>query len=276
MDCERSELYPIDIPTADEASEFGQRAAYDAYLPEAMALSADEVAPTYFDVGIAYDNIQIGLRSLEAVCEHFLAMPGVEVDALERLRGLSLALLFASRKVAQTVDSKIEADVDLKEMRRLRAMMLDGYRNAIRAGLVPKAPYDAIIKGNSNEDAAADCIDLAALYRIHEAALAGKTPVTSEDLVNAERLAQRARDLIALEGGIRGSSSGDVKKAADVRNRFGVLLVRAHDIALRAAPFLFGNGWKDHVPTRQSRRALALRQKKTAKARPAESAPSES
>lgn len=264
MDCTPVTTDPIDIETADEASEVGQRAAYDKNLPLAMALSEDEIVPSRFDVNLAYDNVQIGLRSLESVRDRLHAMPDVPPDLLDRIRGLSLALLFASRKVAQTVDYKIAAEVDLKEMRRLRVLMLDGYRNAVRAGLVPKAPLDAIVAGKTttSEDASADCIDLAALYRTHAAALTGKTPVTSEDIDHAERIAQRVRDLIALEGGVFGKTSGDVKHAVDVRNRFGVLLVRAHDVALSAAPFLFGKGWKDHVPTRQSRRALALRKSK--------------
>lgn len=266
MDCRDSSVDSIDIPTADEASEVGQRAAYDKFFAIAMAVPDSEVVPARFDVGLAYDNIQIGLRSLEAVRPKFLAMPGVGEDIFDKLRGYSLALLFASRRVGQTVDERIAAEVDLKEMRYLRALMLDGYRLAARAGLVPKDPIDAIVRGNANrsDDASADCIDLAALYRTHWGVLSNKTPVTLDDVLNAERIGQRVRDLLALEGGVFGSTSGDTKRAADLRNRFGVLLVRTHDIALAAAPFLFGKQWKDHVPTRQSRRALALREKKKA------------
>lgn len=264
MDCQSNMQSPIDVETADEASEVGQRAAYDQHLPAAMALSEDEVTPSRFDVNLAYDNVQIGLRSLEAERDRLHAMPGVEADLLEKIRGYALALLFASRKVAQTVDHKVAAEVDLKEMRYFRALMLDGYRNAARAGLVPKDPLAAIIAGKTttSEDASADCIDLAALYRTHWNILGNKTPVTLDDLAKAERIAQRVRDLIALEGGVFSSTSGEVKNAVDIRNRFGVLLVRAHDVALGAAPFLFGKTWRDHVPTRQSRRALALRKKK--------------
>src|SRR5690606_20495386 len=92
--------------------------------------------------------------------------------------------------------------------------------------------------------------------------LRDKTPVTMDDVNRAEQVAQRVRDLIALEGGVYGKKSDDVKKAADIRNRFGVLLVRTHDRVLAAAPYLFGKNWKDFVPTRQSRRAVAYRQRK--------------
>lgn len=273
MNCGYDSEDYIDVPLADDATEVGQRAAYDKFMAIATALPADEVVPTRFDVNLAFDNIQIGLRSLEAVRDKFLAMPGVQADTLDQIRGLSLALLFANRKIAQTTDEKIAADVDLKEMRYLRILMLDGYRNAARAGLVPKAPLDNILEGRTSEDASADCIDLAALYRTHWEALANKTPVTQGDVNKAEKIAQRVRDLLALEGGVFGKSSGDVRKAADLRNRFGVLLVRAHDIALGAAPFLFGKSWKDFVPTRQSRRALSLRKKK-AEPKPVEPATS--
>lgn len=273
MDGQQNQVDPIDIPTADEVSEQSQRAAYDAFLAMAMALPSDEVVPIRFDVSLAFDNIQIGLRSLDAVRDKFLAMPGVEADMLDRIRALSLALLFASRKVSQTQDEKIAAEVSLTEMRYLRILMLDGYRNAARAGLVPKAPLASILEGRTNEDASADCIDLAALYRTHWEALANTTPVTPEDVSKAEKIAQRVRDLLALEGGVFGKSSGDVKKAANIRNRFGVLLVHAHDIALGAAPFLFGKSWKDFVPTRQSRRALSVRKQK-ADPKPVEPPPS--
>lgn len=274
MDCDivpPSTVDPDDITFADEVEEMGQRAAYDKYLSIAMALPEAEVSPARFDVNLAFDNIQIGIRSLEAKRDLFLAMPGVEADTFEKLRGYSLGLLFASRRVAQTADEKIAAEVSLEEMRRLRAMMLDGYRNAARAGLVPQAPLYAIVKGRGNEDAASDCIDLSALYRTHASALENKTPVTEDDLAEAERIAQRVRDLIALEGGVFGSTSGDVKRAIDIRDRFKVLLVRAYDVALGAAPFLFGKTWKDHVPTLQSRRALAHRRKKAVAKEPAPS-----
>lgn len=278
MDCARVTVDINDITTADEASEMGQRAAYDKYLAIAFALPEAEVTPARFDVNTAFDNVQIGIRSLEGVSDTFFALPGVEPDHLDRLRGYSLALLFASRKVAQTVDEKVAAEVDLKEMRYFRALMLDGYRNAARAGLVPTAPLAAIVAGKTttSEDASADCIDLAALYRTHWDVLANTTPVTLDDVKRAEEIAQRVRDLVALEGGVFGKTSGDTKKAADIRNRFGTLLVRAHDVALSAAPFLFGKTWKDYVPTRQSRRALALRQAKKAKAKPVEPTPSSS
>lgn len=264
MDCRFGTENALAITTADEVSEIGQRAAFDKHLPEAMALPEDEVVPTRFDVNLAFDNVQIGLRSLEAERDRLYAMPGVEADILDKIRGYSLALLFATRRVDQTVDRKEAADVDLRELRFLRALMLDGYRNAARKGLVPKEPLEAIVKGNAstNEDASSDCIDLAALYHQHWNALRDTTPVTMDDVKRAEQLAGRVRDLIALEGGVFGKSTEDVKKAADVRNRFGVLLVRAHDIVLSAAPFLFGKTWKDHVPTRQSRRALAVRKRK--------------
>lgn len=261
MHCTQNPIH-VDIALADEVSELGQRAAYDKYLSVALALSPNEVSPTHFDIALAFDNVQIGLRSLEEKRTDLLAMPGMEPDILEKLRGYSLALLFAARKVDQTVDKKQEAEVDLRELRFLRALMLDGYRNAARKGLVPKEPFDAIYKGRGIEDASADCIDLAALYRQHWDVLRDKTPVTMDDVNRAEQVAQRVRDLIALEGGVYGKKSDDVKKAADIRNRFGVLLVRTHDRVLAAAPYLFGKNWKDFVPTRQSRRAVAYRQRK--------------
>jgi len=252
----------INIELADEVSELSQRAAYDKYLPDALGIPQNEVSPIRFDVNLAFDNVQIGLRSLEEKRAVLLAMPGMEPDILEKLRGYSLALLFAARKVDQTVDKKEGAGVDLRELSFLRAIMLDGYRNAARKGLVPKEPFDAIYKGRGIEDASADCIDLAALYRQHWSILRDKTPVTMAEVERAEQVAQRVRDLIALEGGVFGKSSDDVKKAADIRNRFGILLVRAHDRVLAAAPYLFGKNWKDFVPTRQSRRAVAYRQRK--------------
>jgi len=264
MDCTQNAHIPVDIEMADEVSELGQRAAFDQFFPLAMALPESEVVPTRFDVSLAFDNVQIGLHSLESRRADLLAMPGMEADILEKLRGYSLALLFATRRVDQAVDRKEPAEVDLRELRFLRTLMLDGYRNVARKGLVPKEPLDAIVKGNAstNEDASSDCIDLAALYHQHWDVLRDKTPVSMDDVKRAEMLAERVRDLIALEGGVFGKSSDDVKKAADVRNRFGVLLVRTHDRVLSAAPYLFGKAWKDHVPTRQSRRALAVRKRK--------------
>jgi len=264
MDCTPTMHIPEDIETADEVPELGQRVAYDTFLSSAMAIPDAEVVPTRFDVNLAFDNVQIGLRSLTSRRADLLAMPGMEPDVLEKLRGFSLALLFASRKVEQTVDRKESAEVDLRELRFLRAVMLDGYRNAARKGLVPQEPLAAIVKGKptSSEDASADCIDLAALYRQHWDVLHDKTPVTMDEIARAEHLAQRVRDLLALEGGVFAKRSDDVKKAADIRNRFGVLLVRTHDSVLGAAPYLFGKAWKDFVPTRQSRRALAYRKRK--------------
>lgn len=273
MDCKDEApgiVHPDDIPLADEVSEVGQRAAYDKYFSLAMAIPEGEVKPARFDVSLAFDNVQIGLRSLEEKRDVFYAMPGIEPNLLEDIRGYSLALLLAARRALQTADVRIEAEVSLKEMRRLRKLLIEGYRNASLAGLVPEAPLQIIVRGRGNEDAAADCVDLVALYRTHARALEGKIPVTEKDLREAERIAERVRELIALEGGVFGASSGDVKNAVNLRDRFGILLVRAHDVALNAAPFLFGKEWKDYVPTRQSRRAFALRAKRKSPKPPVE------
>lgn len=259
------------IPQAQELIEWravtegSQLEAVATFTEAARALPVASLKPMHFDMELCYVNVSLGERSLRSQMERFLAMPDMPRDIFETIRGTLLATYFQADLVKRTTAEKIAAELDLEELRHLRMLFKTSLEACGCKGLFPPADVKElkeIAKGTGTLDAAQDCIRYAAFYRRHAEILKNKTPIEPADITRAEELGQRVRDQLALEGHVRATTGDEVKDAIDLRDRFFTLLVNAYDLALSAAPFLFGKDHKNAVPSMQSRRGLAMLNRK--------------
>ncbi len=120
--------------------------------------------------------------------------------------------------------------------------------------MVPTDPVEAIKRGKGHIDTAQDAIDLAAFFRTHTQAMAGKTPVTPAQIDEASILGTNLLTLLRPgHAPTDATPSPQMSEAVDVRDRLWTLLIAGHDLLWQAGAIAFGKTVDDHVPPLQSR-----------------------
>lgn len=264
---QRAKMNPEVQPAFEwpELTEGSQLEAAKAHKDKALALLPTDVLPMRIDMELGYVNVSIGESSLRTVMSDFLRMPRVPANYFERLRGFLLATYFQADIVTRTTAQKVAHELDLNELRELRMLQKTSLEACSRKGLFTAAEVNElkeIARGEGNLDASRDCVRYAAFFRAHTDVLKNKTPVEPADIVRAETLGQAVVDQLALVGHVRSTTTDEVRVAADLRDRYYTLLVNTYALGESAAPFLFGKKFKDHVPSMQSRRGLAMLNRK--------------
>lgn len=235
------------LPPADT-----QEASFFRVIGVARALSASDIKPLRIDARLACANARNGHREFLPHMLRARELPGADVDAIERLADLPGALLYAHRLVDLIDPPQKTLTPRLVRARKLRFMLLHQAHAAVAAGLLPEKPVERIAAGMGPIDTAEDLVALAALYKQHESALAGRIVATSEELLEASQLgAQLQEELNPSRAPRQKATPDELARAKDDRNRLSTLLAESHRELMRVASYL---GVK--LPSLQSRQPL--------------------
>jgi len=243
-------------PTAEVPVQ-GQEAAFHKYLPIAMA-AAMAVKPLRTVPALVYHNVCAGTKALLARWDDVRKLaPWLERTLVESLPEKVLAVVFAASRVRLTTVP--ESDIAGKEKRAawLRNVLLLSLEACAAAGEIPSEPVEKIRKGTGWIDIAQDLVDCASQFRLHEKALAGKTPVTAAMVVEAAELGTELVALLRPAGTPAAKTPEEIEKAAEERDRLWTLVVDGYESVRRASVVLWGDEAPEHVPALQSRTAAA-------------------
>lgn len=237
-----------ELPAEERLSE-----AYDRVLALARAVPVNEIKTFGVDTRLAFWNAREGFKIISPHFDEIRTLPRVDADAIERIPDMAMALLHAVRTISLLDPPKSNLSERLARARRLRYVMLHQAQAAAGLGLLPEGPVERIYKGKGAIDAVEDLTALATLYEQHRASLVGKTVVTDELIIEAERLG------LALQEELRPSAvkrppqqkGEQLERAIDDRNRLYTLLATAHAELTRVAGF-----FELKVPALQSRRVV--------------------
>lgn len=238
----------------DELPEEGRLAdAYDKVLSLARAIPPNEVKTFGVDTRLAFWNAREGYKLILPYLDEIRSLPRVDADAIARIPDVAMALLHAVRLISLLVPSKTDIPERLSRARKLRYVMLHQAQAAAGLGLLPEGPVEKIRKGTGALDAIDDLLALATLFDEYRDALANKTVVTDDLLVEAEKLG------LSLQEELRPTTAKRQRKereeslaqAIDDRNRIHTLLATAHAELQRVSGFL---GMQ--VPSLQARRVV--------------------
>jgi len=225
--------------------------AYAHYLPLAQKLAPSEVESPRLEVALALHNVKLGVAAVTPFAARIKAeLPKVSLADLLALPDLAEALLYAQSQIVVPVSSPDRPE-QLRRLRELREPMLLIAEGLALLGLLPMERVKQIRSGTGSYDAAKDGIALEALYREHQAKLAGKQPFSSAQLDEIARLGSELVRDITPRGGR--PKSVEPSASADLRDRFATLLCRRHAELRRVGYYLFGDAVSDHVPALQSR-----------------------
>lgn len=245
---------PDELVEVEELREF--EAAYDEMLPLAMEIEADEVVVCRADARLAFHNARRGVEAVLArQAEIVDALTAAQRQAIARVVKVAAAVVFAVSLCAKLAPrSSGEIAAKLKRAYELRRIMLLAAESAAEAGLLDRQEVKLIRDGRGNIDAAQDDVDLAALFRRNADALAGKTPVTAEMIVEAAEVGTwLVATLRPAAAPVVAARPEEVAAAADRRDRLWTLLQRDYEDVWKVGAMIFGRAVDDHVPGLQSR-----------------------
>ncbi|RKH90688.1 hypothetical protein D7Y21_05535 [Corallococcus sp. AB045] len=237
-----------------ELEALGSEPGYDVFLAPARALEGP-VEECRSNIALAFHNTKRGVESVLAREVEVAALPGVNVEELRELPLLAQGLAWAALRVQRDMRaSSFGALFDRAQ--QLRRKLLKTAEALAEASFLAATDV-AAAHGEGHRDVVGDCLGLVALFRRHEEKLAGRSPVSPEDVNEVERVAQQLRALLAAPGEAREDDSSPLLfEATETRDRFWTLLTRRHDVLWRCGAWLFGRDVDMHVPPLLARHPL--------------------
>lgn len=255
-------------PPEERAADF--EASYRSLEGEALALAPGEVASFTANAMVVFQNVRTGTRAVlaeRAVFEADREAPKPDFARVVSAITAAEALVYASRRAAGATATKNDLATKTREVFELRDVLLASAVAAIKARVLPPKAADAVAAiqvGRGPIDGAQDCIDLAALFRAHAAALAGKTAVTPELVEKAAACGSALLHLLAPAGVAVASDEPDpIAEAADLRDRMAALVAQKYAYVARVGGWRWGFDLTAHVPPMRSR-TVARGEKKPA------------
>ena len=220
--------------------------AVSRFLRPARALPDDAVQPLRGDVLLAYDNVVRGVDAVLPHEEHLRgALPLIDFRILRELPQLALATSFA----ASQVDRQARGQVTplLARAVHLRKLLLTAAEMLVLSGDLVDQDLEKIRRGSGPLDTANDCIDLAALFRMHDGARR-RTVLTDELLNEAQELGSHLLKLVSARSSRRRTTLPPSDPSVQLRDRLWTLLNLRHRELRRVGMWLFMDEVDAHVP----------------------------
>ena len=252
----------------------GSQQDCERFSPAARALDVRDVKPFRGDPSLAYHNVAEGVEAvLERKEQVRDELPTADLDAIEALPNVALAVCFAASQVDRGAVPASEINARLARARELRDLLLSGAVALKKAKVLPARAVEKIEAGRGAIDAAQDLVDLAALYTGNAAALRGKTVISAAEIREAAALGTELLTMLRPKSARRTRKApAEVVNAVELRDRLGTLLIQGHDRLRRVGMWLWGEEVSDHVPLLQSRVVNRKKKKPAASGQDAQAA----
>ncbi|HEX8700518.1 MAG TPA: hypothetical protein VF815_16835 [Myxococcaceae bacterium] len=240
---------------AAELEALSSRSAYDTFLALAQAVEPRAVEECRADIALAYYNVRQGVDSVLGQESAVSGLPNVRLEELHALPQLAQGLAFAALQVHKDLRAADFGPLFEQALHSRRKLLKAAEALAV-AELLAESDVEALLS-SGRHDVIEDCVSLAALLKRNAARIAGRSPVTSEEVTEAEQLASRLRGMLSPQGSGPGSGPAPALVAAALRDRFWTLLNQRHEVLWRCGAWLFGRAVDDHVPPLQARHVRA-------------------
>jgi hypothetical protein len=235
--------HPGPLPVAQPApapavAAGGAVAAFQKYLSAANAVPAADVKVFHGDPNVVYTNVLTGTTNLLAQKSAILAqLPNEDLTVFQNLPEIALGLLYATLQATHRSTKNPSLQANLKEAHTLRALLLSSATALGQAGVLDTAVVAQIRRGRGLLDVARDLIALAGLFNANALAIAGKTPITVDQVNRASTL---GTDLQAQLKPKNTPKVKPVNTAGDLRDRFWALVVQQYDRVWRVGALVYG------------------------------------
>src|SRR5262249_25479882 len=125
-------------------------------------------------------------------------LPAVPLHELRELPDIALALAFTATNGERVAAASTEVRPLVKRARALRRLLKKSAAVFAEAGVLSQKELPDVRKGGNARHAADDCIALASLFTSNAGRVAGKTPVTVRQVLEAAEVGAELRRRLKL------------------------------------------------------------------------------
>jgi hypothetical protein len=215
-----------------EVREFS--AGFQRVEAEVRAVPERELAPVNLDVPSAVATALGAWPEIVGIRDEMAALKGVDMQRVDKIRDYALALAHTHSQYRAALGPSDPIGKISEEVAALREQLFADAQGLAKRGLLEAARVDKLRSGVGYKNVAFDLTGLVALFRERAKELAGKTPVTAQELDHAAELAQQLLTAV----GLKEQSPAGVTAAALLRQQAFTLFTQAYDEARRAIGFL--------------------------------------
>ncbi|WNG17738.1 hypothetical protein [Cystobacter fuscus] len=230
------------------------QSAYESFLSAVKALEPGFIEECCADIVLTYHGVNHAVEQvLGSGASSLGGLPGVNVVELSLLPRLVQGLAFAALRVEREREAASFGAVfeRVQQVRRRLRKAADAFAEA---HLLPDSDVDEVWL-HARHDVIEDCVALVALFRRNAARIAGRSPVTSEEVDEAERLIGQLRMVLGQQGSVKHEENA-LFRAIEMRDRFWTLLNQRYDVLWRCGAWLYGRAVAERVPPLPVRPAL--------------------
>ena len=241
---------------ASELETIASRTAYDSFLAAAQAVEPGFIEPCGVDVVLAYHAVVRGVENVVGGGAVVIGrLPNVDLVQLSSLPRLAQGLVYAELLVERELQAAAASFGPLFDRaQQLRRKLRKTADALAEAQLLSDADVEEVWL-RAQQDVLEDFASLTALLRRNETRIAGRSPVTAGELLEAEQLAGQLRMMFGQvpEGGA--SASRTLTRALEMRDRFWTLVAQRHEMLWRCGAWLHGRAVEERVPPLPARRS---------------------
>jgi hypothetical protein len=215
------------------------------FLRDARGIPADEVVPLRTDPLLAEKNVAAGVAAVLAydahVAEH---LHSVDLGELRSLPDLARAVVDAARDVGL---EEGELRPLLAEALSLSRTLRASAEALVEGGVLSPRDLARLSPARGAADPGGDCAALASVFQRRAEDVAGKTPVTEDEVARAAEIGASLRALWKPKGPAR-KAGADGLSPAEARDRLWTLLVLRHERLWAVAAYVYGHAADAQVP----------------------------
>jgi hypothetical protein len=209
-------------------------AAYEALLPEILALADNDLTPINVDVMSAIITVTGALPELRSLrSEIEAAWRQFDFQQFDKLESYALALNHAHSRHRSSVAAEGIGEL-VTELTTQRDQLLANATSLATSRLINAERLKHVKKANGYRALASDVLTLCTVYRDDWSRLEGKTPFSKGELVRIGKLALELLSVVAL----REQALAVTGETALIRQKAFTLFVRAYEDARRAVHYL--------------------------------------
>jgi hypothetical protein len=233
------------------------QSAYESFLSAAKALEPGFIEECCADIVLAYHGVSHAVEQvLGGGAQSVSGLPHVDVGELSLLPRLVQGLAFAALRVEREREAASFGPLfeRAQQVRRRLRKAADAFAEA---HLLPDPDIDEVWL-HARQDVLEDCLSLVALFRRNAARIAGRSPVTPDEVDAAEQLVGQLRTVLGQQGSAKQEENA-LFRAIEMRDRFWTLLHQRYDVLWRCGAWLHGRAVAERVPPLPVRPALVRR-----------------
>ena len=167
-----------------------RRDAYERMRAVIAAVPSEAFIPIRVDVDAAVATVSGALVSIRAMREEIAReLPAFDLGRFDQLQDRTFALHYVNNMLHEATAPSYDLPAMYGRAVELRDTLVDALRILARFRLVDASTIEGAGKSKGYRAVAGELEGLVGVMRAHEAEIAGKTPVTHEQLARAEALA---------------------------------------------------------------------------------------